>query len=289
MTNDGGNQNLQLMGDHVLKIRNSMHLILDALASESEQVNTRSVKTHLSEINTTLHSLKKLSQSYNGSNIRSPQSDQENYQVMKRAQDNRQWQAHIRQRALLADSYLTSVASTYPTSPALQSVAESPTEIQTTVSDAVKRNTKSRVLSLIGSSWHGKTETVHIQIANVCVARLMVSHTPFALQSLTMFSLNEERQPNSDSRFKIFQKVTECCHKALEHFEKYGEPQAIQFLIKWLESYKTLFTDKCDKCKHILSTSAERGGYIGCTVRTFKTMKPLHELCLGGGNNSSCE
>jgi len=78
----------------------------------------------------------------------------------------------------------------------------------------------------------------------------------------------------SDSRYKVFRKITENANAAMLNFQSPVYPEvAIKSFMTYLHSFVNLFTDKCKKC------GCHLHNYLPPTWREFKTLEPFHEDC----------
>lgn len=78
----------------------------------------------------------------------------------------------------------------------------------------------------------------------------------------------------TESRHKVFRKVTENAHAAMLHFYSPTFPEfAVRSFMTWFHSYITLFSDPCKRCGNHLHSS------LPPTWRDFRTLEPYHEEC----------
>ncbi|CAH1967903.1 unnamed protein product [Acanthoscelides obtectus] len=78
----------------------------------------------------------------------------------------------------------------------------------------------------------------------------------------------------SDSRYKVFQKVTENCHAAMCHFHSPMMPDlAVRSFMHWFHSYNTLFSAPCKRCGNHIHNN------LPATWRDLRTLEPYHEEC----------
>jgi mediator of RNA polymerase II transcription subunit 27 len=79
----------------------------------------------------------------------------------------------------------------------------------------------------------------------------------------------------TESRYKVFQKVTDNANAAMLHFcaPNYPELSVRSFMI-WLHSYITLFSQSCKKCSLHLCTNM-----MPPTWRDLRSLEPYHEEC----------
>ncbi|CAL8113523.1 unnamed protein product [Orchesella dallaii] len=78
----------------------------------------------------------------------------------------------------------------------------------------------------------------------------------------------------SESKYKVFQKVTDNANAAMLHFCAPTHPElSVKSFLTWLHSYITLFTQPCKKCGLHLSNN------LPPTWRDLRTLDPYHEEC----------
>ncbi|CAH0390601.1 unnamed protein product [Bemisia tabaci] len=78
----------------------------------------------------------------------------------------------------------------------------------------------------------------------------------------------------TESRHKVFRKVTENAHAAMLHFYSPTLPDlAVRSFMTWFHSYITLFSDPCRRCSNHLHNS------LPPTWRDFRSLDPFHEEC----------
>jgi len=78
----------------------------------------------------------------------------------------------------------------------------------------------------------------------------------------------------SESRYKVFQKVTDNANAAMLHFVAPTHPElSVRSFLTWLHSYITLFIQPCKKCGLHLSNN------LPPTWRDLRTLEPYHEEC----------
>ncbi|KAK7868308.1 hypothetical protein R5R35_013893 [Gryllus longicercus] len=78
----------------------------------------------------------------------------------------------------------------------------------------------------------------------------------------------------TESRHKVFRKVTENAHAAMLHFYSPTMPElAVRSFMTWFHSYNTLFSDPCKRCGNHLHSA------LPPTWRDFRTLEPFHEEC----------
>ncbi|XP_025832591.1 mediator of RNA polymerase II transcription subunit 27 [Agrilus planipennis] len=78
----------------------------------------------------------------------------------------------------------------------------------------------------------------------------------------------------TESRYKVFRKVTENCHAAMCHFYSPTMPDlAVRSFMHWFHSYNTLFSCSCKRCGNHLHSN------LPPTWRDLRTLEPYHEEC----------
>jgi len=78
----------------------------------------------------------------------------------------------------------------------------------------------------------------------------------------------------SESKHKVFQKVTDNANAAMLHFCAPTHPElSVKSFMTWLHSYITLFTQPCKKCNLHLSNN------LPPTWRDLRSLEPYHEEC----------
>lgn len=78
----------------------------------------------------------------------------------------------------------------------------------------------------------------------------------------------------TESRYKVFRKVTENCHAAMCHFHSPMMPElAVRSFMHWFHSYNSLFSAPCKRCGNHLHNN------LPSTWRDLRTLEPYHEEC----------
>ncbi|CAH0545812.1 unnamed protein product [Brassicogethes aeneus] len=78
----------------------------------------------------------------------------------------------------------------------------------------------------------------------------------------------------TESRYKVFRKVTENCHAAMCHFHSPMMPElAVRSFMHWFHSYQNLFSVPCKRCGNHLHNN------LPPTWRDLRTLEPYHEEC----------
>jgi len=77
-----------------------------------------------------------------------------------------------------------------------------------------------------------------------------------------------------ESRFQVFQRITENANAAMLHFQSPVYPDlAVRSFMTYLHSFNSLFSDKCKQCGSHLHN------HLPPTWREFRTLEPFHEDC----------
>lgn len=78
----------------------------------------------------------------------------------------------------------------------------------------------------------------------------------------------------TESRHKVFRKLTENAHAAMLHFYSPTLPDlAVRSFMTWIRSYNSLFNDPCKRCNYHLHSG------LPPTWRDLRTLQPYHEEC----------
>ncbi|XP_011879733.1 PREDICTED: mediator of RNA polymerase II transcription subunit 27 [Vollenhovia emeryi] len=78
----------------------------------------------------------------------------------------------------------------------------------------------------------------------------------------------------TESRYKVFRKVTENAHAAMLHFHSPALPElALRSFMTWLHSLNHLFSSPCKRCGLHLHSA------LPPTWRDFRTLDPYHQEC----------
>jgi len=78
----------------------------------------------------------------------------------------------------------------------------------------------------------------------------------------------------TESKYKIFQKVTDNANAAMLHFHVPIHPElSVRSYITWFHSYVSLFSQPCKKCGlHLVNN-------LPPTWRDLRSLEPFHEEC----------
>ncbi|KAJ3662976.1 hypothetical protein Zmor_007290 [Zophobas morio] len=114
-------------------------------------------------------------------------------------------------------------------------------------------------------------------VIQACLGRVLKAIIAFKglmIEWVVVKALSESNDLWSESRYKVFRKVTENCHAAMCHFHSPMMPElAVRSFMHWFHSYNTLFSAPCKRCgNHLL-------GNLPPTWRDLRTLEPYHEEC----------
>ncbi|XP_030750116.1 mediator of RNA polymerase II transcription subunit 27 [Sitophilus oryzae] len=113
-----------------------------------------------------------------------------------------------------------------------------------------------------------------IQVALGRVLRAVIAFKGLMIEWVVVKALSEDNDLWTESRYKVFRKVTENCHAAMCHFHSPMMPElAVRSFMHWFHSYITLFSAPCKRCsKHLQSN-------LPPTWRDLRSLEPYHEEC----------
>ncbi|KAF7282759.1 mediator complex subunit 27 [Rhynchophorus ferrugineus] len=113
-----------------------------------------------------------------------------------------------------------------------------------------------------------------IQVALGRVLRAVIAFKGLMIEWVVVKALSEGSDVWTESRYKVFRKVTENCHAAMCHFHSPLMPDlAVRSFMHWFHSYITLFSAPCKRCsKHLHSN-------LPPTWRDLRSLEPYHEEC----------
>ncbi|KAL1456617.1 hypothetical protein WDU94_001334 [Cyamophila willieti] len=78
----------------------------------------------------------------------------------------------------------------------------------------------------------------------------------------------------TESRHRVFRKITEHAHSAMLHFFSPALPElAVRSFMTWLHSFITVFSDPCKRCNNYLHNTYPP------TWRDYRTLDPYHDEC----------
>ncbi|KAK9879005.1 hypothetical protein WA026_003818 [Henosepilachna vigintioctopunctata] len=106
------------------------------------------------------------------------------------------------------------------------------------------------------------------------VLKAMIAFKGLMIEWVVVKAHSESNDLWTESRYKVFRKVTENCHAAMCHFHSPMMPElAVRSFMHWFHSYITLFSAPCKRC----------GNHLHCnlppTWRDLRTLEPYHEEC----------
>lgn len=113
-----------------------------------------------------------------------------------------------------------------------------------------------------------------IQVALGRVLKAIIAFKGLMIEWVVVKNLSEGNDLWTESRYKVFRKVTENCHAAMCHFHSPMMPElAVRSFMHWFHSYITLFSAPCKRCsKHLQSN-------LPPTWRDLRSLEPYHEEC----------
>jgi hypothetical protein len=88
----------------------------------------------------------------------------------------------------------------------------------------------------------------------------------------------EEEDNFGHSSFYVFQKLSSHSRDAIEFFSMSGESPLLRFFA-WMNSYVTLFSEKCRFCGKILANDTSVMKFLPPTFRTFEESHVYHSHC----------
>ncbi|KAL1517723.1 hypothetical protein ABEB36_001454 [Hypothenemus hampei] len=113
-----------------------------------------------------------------------------------------------------------------------------------------------------------------IQISLGRVFKAIIAFKGLIIEFVTVKSLSENNDLWSESRYKVFRKVSDHCNAAMCHFfTPYSADTSIKSYMEWLHSYITLFSAPCKGCSKRLNSN------MPPTWRNFTTLEAYHEEC----------
>ncbi|XP_072156715.1 mediator of RNA polymerase II transcription subunit 27 [Bemisia tabaci] len=118
------------------------------------------------------------------------------------------------------------------------------------------------------------TSNAVLQITLGRVFQGLISFKGLMIEWVMIKGLGEQLDLWTESRYKVFQKVTENTHAAMLHFYSPTIPDyAIRSFMTWLHSYQSLFSDPCKSCHNHLHNN------MPPTWRDYRSLEPYHEEC----------
>lgn len=113
-----------------------------------------------------------------------------------------------------------------------------------------------------------------LQITLGRILKAMVAFKGLMIEWVVVKGHGETLDLWTESRHKVFRKVTENAHAAMLHFSSPTMPElAVRSFMTWFHSYNTLFSDPCKRCGNHLHSA------LPPTWRDFRTLEPFHEEC----------
>lgn len=106
------------------------------------------------------------------------------------------------------------------------------------------------------------------------VLKAIIAFKGLMIEWVVVKAHSESNDLWTESRFKVFRKVTENCHAAMCHFHSPMMPElAVRSFMHWFHSYNTLFSAPCKRCGNHLHNN------LPSTWRDLRTLEPYHEEC----------
>lgn len=113
-----------------------------------------------------------------------------------------------------------------------------------------------------------------IQVSLGRVLKAMIAFKGLMIEWVVVKAHNESADLWTESRHKVFCKVTENCHAAMCHFHSPMMPElAVRSFMYWFHSYLSLFSSPCKRCGSFLQSN------LPPTWRDLRTLEPYHEEC----------
>lgn len=107
----------------------------------------------------------------------------------------------------------------------------------------------------------------HVLKASIALKGLMI-------ERVVVKSYSETVDLWTESRYKVFRKVTENAHAAMLHFSSPTLPElSVRSFFTWLHSFINLFNQPCKKCGMYLHST------LPPTWRDFRSLEPYHQEC----------
>ncbi|XP_066995633.1 mediator of RNA polymerase II transcription subunit 27 isoform X1 [Anabrus simplex] len=118
------------------------------------------------------------------------------------------------------------------------------------------------------------TSNAVLQITLGRILKALVAFKGLMIEWVVVKGFCETLDLWTESRHKVFRKVTENAHAAMLHFYSPTMPElAVRSFMTWFHSYNTLFSDPCKRCGNHLHSA------LPPTWRDFRTLEPFHEEC----------
>lgn len=113
---------------------------------------------------------------------------------------------------------------------------------------------------------------LHVSVGRVL--RAIIAFKGLLIEWIIVKGFMESLDLWTESRFKVFRKVTENAHAAMMRFYMPTMPDvSVKNFLMWLHSFNTLFNDTCKGCGLHLRNA------MPPTWREFRTLEPYHEEC----------
>ncbi|KAK9701281.1 Mediator complex subunit 27 [Popillia japonica] len=113
-----------------------------------------------------------------------------------------------------------------------------------------------------------------IQVSLGRVLKAIIAFKGLMIEWVVIKAHAESNDIWTESRYRVFQKVTENSHAAMCHFYAPTMPElGVRSFMHWLHSYITLFSSPCKKCANHLHSN------LPPTWRDLRTLEPYHEEC----------
>ncbi|XP_045483299.1 mediator of RNA polymerase II transcription subunit 27 [Harmonia axyridis] len=106
------------------------------------------------------------------------------------------------------------------------------------------------------------------------IFKAMIAFKGLIIEWVVVKAHSESTDLWTESRYRVFRKVTENCHAAMLHFHSPQMPElAVRSFMHWLHSYVTLFSAPCKRC------GSNMRGNLPPTWRDLRMLEPYHEEC----------
>lgn len=113
-----------------------------------------------------------------------------------------------------------------------------------------------------------------LQITLGRIMKALIAFKGLMIEWVVVKGYSETLDLWTESRHKVFRKVTENTHAAMLHFYSPTLPElAVRSFMTWFHSYNTLFSEPCKRCNNHLHCA------LPPTWRDFRTLEPYHEEC----------
>ncbi|XP_054274957.1 mediator of RNA polymerase II transcription subunit 27-like isoform X2 [Macrosteles quadrilineatus] len=121
---------------------------------------------------------------------------------------------------------------------------------------------------------NGIPQVVIVQVTLGRVLQALLTLKGMMIEWVNVKGFGETLELWSESRHKVFRKLTENTHAAMLHFYSPNVPEfGVRSFITWLHSYNNLFSEPCKRCGNYLQSS------LPPTCRDLRTLEPYHEEC----------